>query len=245
MATEQGYYALAAYQRFRDGKTSLYDMSDLTTEAGEKGDGTGSGVIDPNKPSDPGNPSEGGSGQQGGSSETTPGKTPEKEPGTTDDNTPGTSSGQTYDINNGTSPGKAPGAAAGTSSGKTPGTTTGTSSDKTTGAATGKTAGKTAGKTVAKADSKDDSGAKEETKPWSFDGKTYVADVKTDEDTASLENSDTGAENAEDEAVTADPGGVFTGDRIPYVLVFVLGAGFGIGGYVIFSKRKKQKVDNN
>ena len=30
MATEQGYYALTAYQRFLEGKTALYDMSDVT-----------------------------------------------------------------------------------------------------------------------------------------------------------------------------------------------------------------------
>ena len=30
MATEQGYYALAAYYRLTAGKTSLYDMSDVT-----------------------------------------------------------------------------------------------------------------------------------------------------------------------------------------------------------------------
>ena len=29
MATEQGYYALAAYFRFKEGKTALYDMSDV------------------------------------------------------------------------------------------------------------------------------------------------------------------------------------------------------------------------
>ncbi len=33
MATEQGYYALTAYFRFTDGKTSLYDMSDKGTAA--------------------------------------------------------------------------------------------------------------------------------------------------------------------------------------------------------------------
>ena len=47
MATEQGYYALTAYQRFCDGKTSLYDMSDMTTSKGEKGDGKGTGMSDP------------------------------------------------------------------------------------------------------------------------------------------------------------------------------------------------------
>ena len=32
MATEQGYYALAAYYRFVNGQTSLYDMSDVTIQ---------------------------------------------------------------------------------------------------------------------------------------------------------------------------------------------------------------------
>ncbi len=32
MATEQGYYALAAYYRLADGRTSLYDMSDVTIQ---------------------------------------------------------------------------------------------------------------------------------------------------------------------------------------------------------------------
>ena len=32
MATEQGYYALAAYDRFVSGKTSLYDMTDVSAE---------------------------------------------------------------------------------------------------------------------------------------------------------------------------------------------------------------------
>ena len=32
MATEQGYYALAAYYRFLNGQTSLYDMSDVTIQ---------------------------------------------------------------------------------------------------------------------------------------------------------------------------------------------------------------------
>ena len=35
MATEQGYYALAAYYRFLGGQTSLYDMSDVTIETPE------------------------------------------------------------------------------------------------------------------------------------------------------------------------------------------------------------------
>ena len=35
MATEQGYYALASYARMKDGKTSLYDMSDVKLKVGE------------------------------------------------------------------------------------------------------------------------------------------------------------------------------------------------------------------
>lgn len=35
MATEQGYYALAAYYRFLSGQTALYDMSDVTIETPE------------------------------------------------------------------------------------------------------------------------------------------------------------------------------------------------------------------
>lgn len=47
MATEQGYYALVAYQRMKDGKTSLYDMSDVDITEGGKGDGTGTGLVQP------------------------------------------------------------------------------------------------------------------------------------------------------------------------------------------------------
>lgn len=37
MATEQGYYALAAYFRFKDGKTGLYDMSDVQIRGADDG----------------------------------------------------------------------------------------------------------------------------------------------------------------------------------------------------------------
>ncbi|MDO5414458.1 MAG: DUF4430 domain-containing protein [Bacillota bacterium] len=46
MATEQGYYALAAYDRFVDGKTALYDMSDVELAKGESS-GSGSDVTKP------------------------------------------------------------------------------------------------------------------------------------------------------------------------------------------------------
>ncbi len=44
MATEQAYYAMTAYQRLKEGKTSLYDMSDMAVKKGGKGDGNGTGL---------------------------------------------------------------------------------------------------------------------------------------------------------------------------------------------------------
>ena len=49
VATEQGFYAMVAYQRLLDGKTSLYDMSDLTVKPGEEGDGSGTGIEETEK----------------------------------------------------------------------------------------------------------------------------------------------------------------------------------------------------
>ncbi len=46
MSTEQGYYALAAYQRFSSNKTSLYDMSDLLNPKNGLGDVTGDDSLD-------------------------------------------------------------------------------------------------------------------------------------------------------------------------------------------------------
>ncbi len=47
IATEQGFYALAAYKRLKEGKTGLYDMSDMDISPGGKGDGTGTGLETP------------------------------------------------------------------------------------------------------------------------------------------------------------------------------------------------------
>lgn len=47
MATEQGHYALVAYQRMKQGKTGLYDMSDQEIYEGGKGDGNGTGLEEP------------------------------------------------------------------------------------------------------------------------------------------------------------------------------------------------------
>lgn len=56
MATEQGYYALVAYFRLKDGKTSLYDMSDVTIQKGNQEDPTK--PTDPAKPTDPSKPTD-------------------------------------------------------------------------------------------------------------------------------------------------------------------------------------------
>ncbi len=44
MATEQANYALVAYERFKNGKTPLYDMSDLSIKPGGSGDNSGTGI---------------------------------------------------------------------------------------------------------------------------------------------------------------------------------------------------------
>lgn len=50
MATEQGQYALAAYYRMLDGKTSLYDMTDVAIKTNpEAGDSNGGTTSDSNK----------------------------------------------------------------------------------------------------------------------------------------------------------------------------------------------------
>ena len=52
MATEQGYYALAAYYRFVNGQTSLYDMSDVTIQPNTPA--TPDQPANPDTPADPG-----------------------------------------------------------------------------------------------------------------------------------------------------------------------------------------------
>lgn len=47
MATEQGFYATVAYKRMLDGKTALYDMSDVTLDTKEDQNGGGTPVITP------------------------------------------------------------------------------------------------------------------------------------------------------------------------------------------------------
>ncbi len=48
MATEQAYYALVAYNRLKNEKTSLYDMSDLSIKIGDSGDNSGTGINNEN-----------------------------------------------------------------------------------------------------------------------------------------------------------------------------------------------------
>ena len=93
MATEQGYYALAAYYRFVNGQTSLYDMSDVTIQTGGN---TPANPDDPGKtdPSDPGktDPSD-----PGKTDPSDPGKTDPSDPGKTDPTNPGTDTPATGD----------------------------------------------------------------------------------------------------------------------------------------------------
>ena len=51
MATEQGYYALAAYYRFAAGQTNLFNMSDVTIQAN-----TPATPDQPGSPDNPDNP---------------------------------------------------------------------------------------------------------------------------------------------------------------------------------------------
>ena len=51
MATEQGYYALAAYYRFAAGQTNLFNMSDVTIQAN-----TPATPDQPGSPANPDNP---------------------------------------------------------------------------------------------------------------------------------------------------------------------------------------------
>ena len=77
MATEQSYYALAAYFRFANAQTSLYDMSDVTIQTGG------------NTPADPDDP--------GKTDPSDPGKTDPTNPGKTDPTNPGTDTPATGD----------------------------------------------------------------------------------------------------------------------------------------------------
>ena len=76
IATEQAYYALTAYQRLLDGKTALYDMSDINLNKGEQGDGKGTGLEEQDK--------DGGNGSGNTSKDNTTGKDDKKDKNKTD-----------------------------------------------------------------------------------------------------------------------------------------------------------------
>ena len=85
MATEQGYYALAAYFRFANAQTSLYDMSDVTIQTGG------------NTPADPDDPGKTDPSDPGKTDPSDPGKTDPSDPGKTDPTNPGTDTPATGD----------------------------------------------------------------------------------------------------------------------------------------------------
>ena len=85
MATEQSYYALAAYFRFANAQTSLYDMSDVTIQTGG------------NTPADPDDPGKTDPSDPGKTDPSDPGKTDPSDPGKTDPTNPGTDTPATGD----------------------------------------------------------------------------------------------------------------------------------------------------
>ena len=72
MATEQGYYAMTAYTRSLSGKTSLYDMSDVTLRSSDPGSTDQPGDTDqPGNTNQPGSTDQPGNTNQPGSTEQT------------------------------------------------------------------------------------------------------------------------------------------------------------------------------
>ena len=67
MSTEQAFYAMVAYERYKNDENSLYDMSDVVIED-DSGSGS-DGPTDPDDPNDPDDPGEGGGGGSGSGDE--------------------------------------------------------------------------------------------------------------------------------------------------------------------------------
>ena len=92
MATEQGYYALAAYMRFLEGKTALYDMSDVTLNSDNDGDNSGDSTEGNTGDSTEGNT---GDSTEGNTGDSTGGNTGDSTEGNTGDSTEGTTGDST------------------------------------------------------------------------------------------------------------------------------------------------------
>lgn len=248
MATEQGFYALVAYQRMLDGKTSLYDMSDLTTSVGGKGDGTGTGITDPKdqeNPSDTNNPGSSTGTNGSGSNSSGNGNI-----GSGNSNAGNGSTGTNSDGSNSSGYSSTGTNSTGTSS--TGNNNSGNASGKDTtyvastgnGASSGKTTGKTASGSVGAAASSetkksDENGETQETEePWSFDGENYVANSSDTEIPDSVTSDEVepetaGSQGSDGTAVNS----IFASENIPYMLCILCGV--AVVGVCIYFKRKK------
>jgi|GEM_PF-719123 len=215
LATGQGFYSLVAYQRLLDGKTSLYDMSDVTLSAGAKGDGKGTG-LDGNKTST------GGSGISSGKTAGTASGSGSSGSGS------GGGSGSAARTYSG-------GAAASGAAGKTAASGT---AGKTASGAAGKTATSPAGSKADQAVSSDSSG-----NGWHFTGKDM--DISGDEDPAAAElDAGSTSQDAGDTAGTYGNSAGQTshaGAFMPFIICILAGvAAILVCLYLYYRKKRKQ-----
>lgn len=183
MSTEQGYYAMTAYQRLKTGQTSLYDMSDLAVKGGEKGDGNGTGLVVPT-PKPPGN------GNSGTPAPTTPARpSPGSVAGTNPNAAIGTATGNTIPNTAGTgtpAPASRPVSTNRTPTGTTP-TTTYSTATRTASAPTATPAlirSTPASRNTVSSNQKSSTkktknteNTQEESSGWNFEGAVYEEDT--------------------------------------------------------------------
>ena len=250
MSTEQGFYSLVAYQRFLDGKTSLYDMSDLKADPGkepgepekepeEPGKEPGEPEKEPEEPGKepegPGKESEepGKESEEPGKGTEDPGKETDK-PGNGGHTGDGSHTGETTPKNG------VP------SSGKTKSTTSGKSASRKI--FPHKTAVKSISmertvapksslKKVASRDTavKEETGTKEDIgakQPWSFQGAEYKPEK-------ALKGKGTKSIPAAANSEQKEHSQTLPGKFFPCLLC-ILGGGAAIGAGVYFRKRAKK-----
>lgn len=218
LATAQGMYSLVAYQRFLDGKTSLYDMSDLKVAAGAKGDGKGTGVTDPK------------------ANEST--SNPESTSSNSGNKTSASSSGSSSAVKSSGSH------SATTSSGRNSAakSTANTSEKKNNASGSNASATNSAAKKTASDSKKTEE--KKEKEGWSFDGEEYVPDEEAqlasadegDKSTTKEKNSEEAKTKTSDNASEKESGS-FVKENLPWLLCILCGA--AVIGVCIYFKKKK------
>ena len=218
LATAQGMYSLVAYQRFLDGKTSLYDMSDLKVAAGAKGDGKGTGVTDPK------------------ANEST--SNPESTSSNSGNKTSASSSGSSSAVKSSGSH------SATTSSGRNSAakSTANTSEKKNNASGSNASATNSAAKKTASDSKKTEE--KKEKEGWSFDGEEYVPDEEAqlasadegDKSATKEKNSEEAKTKTSDNASEKESGS-FVKENLPWILCILCGA--AVIGVCIYFKKKK------